>query len=378
MKWIFASAVLLAIGMIAAGVIAGNTLRARDALVREGILTKTVHEVERELRENGPEGADEILQRFIEADHGVAAIEVRTDSDLLAQAGTSPRGQPLQQSLFLGPGWRELAGPMQMGRGRPPFFVLIWPSPAIGDASRLAALMTWGSVIAALALLGFAAAAARGITARQQSASVEAERARLEVVSAAGAGLAHRIRNPLATIKATAQILESQCTNGSGRRARRIVDASVRIETLVDELLRFARPVEIHPEEIDLGETARSIVGDAKVSEAVRVHADREHVTSAIEELVANARAIDGEREPEVVVSRRGRQAVVEVRDRGPGLQIEAVRAFEPYVTTRANGTGLGLPAVRSLIRANGGDITIANREGGGCLASIILPAVSA
>jgi signal transduction histidine kinase len=377
MKWIFASAALLATGMIVAGVIAGNTLRARDALVREGILTKTAHAIERELRENGPDGADAVVQRFIEPDAGVAAIEVRTDSDLIAQAGTATPGEPLQQSLFLGPGWRELAGPMQRGRGHPPFFVRIWPSPAIGDVSRLAALMTWGSVIAALTLLAFAAAAARGLTARQQSASIDAERRRLEVVSAAGAGLAHRIRNPLATIKATAQILESQCANGSGERARRIVDASVRIETLVDELLRFARPVEIHPEEIDLGEAARSVVDGAEISTAVRVHADREHVTSAIEELVANARALDGQREPEVVVSRRGRQAVVEVRDRGPGLQIEAARAFEPYVTTRANGTGLGLSAVRSLIRANGGDVTIANREGGGCLASIILPAAS-
>jgi signal transduction histidine kinase len=376
MKWLLGSAVLLAIGMIAAGVIAGSTLRARDALVREGVLTKTAHEIERELRGRGPESAEEVLRRAVDAGNGVVAIEVRADERVLLRAGALPGGQPLEQPLFLGPAWRGLASAAHSPRGRPPFRLLLWPSPEIGDSTRVAALTTWGSIVAALALLAFAAGAARGIAARARAASLDAERRRLEVVSAAGAGLAHRIRNPLATIKASAQLLAPQ-PGVTGERATRIVEASVRIESLVDELLRFARPIEVHAEELDLADAARGIADRVDVSAAVRVRADREHVTSAIEELVANARALDAEHEPEVVISRRGRHGVIEVRDRGPGLQVDAARAFEPYVTTRANGTGLGLAAVRGLIRANGGDITLANREGGGCVATIILPAVS-
>jgi signal transduction histidine kinase len=66
---------------------------------------------------------------------------------------------------------------------------------------------------------------------------------------------------------------------------------------------------------------------------------------------------------------------VVEVRDRGRGLAIDAERAFDPYVTTRPEGTGLGLATVRALARANGGDITLAARKGGGCVARLALPA---
>ncbi|HQR68071.1 MAG TPA: ATP-binding protein, partial [Thermoanaerobaculia bacterium] len=50
-------------------------------------------------------------------------------------------------------------------------------------------------------------------------------------------------------------------------------------------------------------------------------------------------------------------------------------RAFGPYVTARPGGTGLGLPIVRALARAAGGDVTLAAREGGGCVARLALPA---
>jgi signal transduction histidine kinase len=288
---------------------------------------------------------------------------LRTPDRVVESAGEMGTGEPLESPLFLGPAWRDVGGGMHMGRGQPPFRLRLWPSPGVGDSSRVAALATWGSIAAALALLAFAVAAGRGIAARQRAASLEAERRRLEVVSAAGAGLAHRIRNPLATIKATAQVLGAPSGSAVRERAERIVEASVRIESLVDELLRFA-------------EAARNVAGTIESAGAVRVRADREHVTSAIEELVANARAFDA-REPEITVSRRGRHGIVEVRDRGPGLEIDAERAFEPYVTTRPNGTGLGLPAIRSLMRANGGDVTLGDREGGGCVATIVLPAVT-
>ena len=376
MKWLLTSAVLLAIGMVAAGVVAGTTLRARDEAVREGVLTRAAHDLERELRESGPQGADHALQQLVSGDARVGAVELRSDERLIQSAGQARTGTPLEMPLFLGPGWREIAGAPHMPRRQPPFHIRLWAAPGVGDSTAVASLATWGSIAAALALLGFAAGAARGVSARQRAASLDEERRRLEHVSAAGAGLAHRIRNPLATAKATAQLLASHGDTTVRERAARIVSASIRIESLVDDLLRFARPVDVHPEEIDLGEAARGVIASARESEPVRVHADREHLVSAIEELVANARAADPN-DPEVVVSRKGRYGVIEIRDRGTGLQIDAARAFEPYVTTRANGTGLGLAIVRGLMRANGGEVTLHDREGGGCIATIVLPAVS-
>jgi signal transduction histidine kinase len=378
MKWLLSSAVLLALALVVAGAAAGRTLRERDAAVREGVVVRASHSIERELRERGPEDVAEILRSFAATSGSVSAVELRARDHLIARAGV-PHGESLETPVFLGPAWRGMSGGspgMMMGGGQSPFQLRIWPARGIGDSSRVAAIATWGSVVAAVALLAFAAAAARGIQARQRAVSLDAERQRLEVVAGAGAGLAHRIRNPLATIKATAQILEPQLDEASRARAARIVDASVRIESLVDELLMFARPVEIRPEDVDLGDIARSIDPAAEAVERVVVKADREHVTAAIEELVANAHHA-GEGHPRIVVKRQGRSAVIEVRDRGAGLQLDASRAFDPYVTTRPDGTGLGLPTIRALIRANGGDVTLASREGGGCVATVELPAVS-
>jgi signal transduction histidine kinase len=107
------------------------------------------------------------------------------------------------------------------------------------------------------------------------------------------------------------------------------------------------------------------------------VRADREHVTAALEELIANAHHA-GDAHPKIVVRREGRCGTIEVHDRGGGLQLDPERAFDPYVTTRPDGTGLGLATIRALIRANGGDVTLTPREGGGAVAAIHLPAVSA
>lgn len=378
MRWLLAAAALLAIGLIVAGVTAGRTLEARDEAVRDGLLTRSAHTIERELREQGPDAARVVLRQAVQADASVVALELRRAGVVVAREGDVSQASPRTFPLFLGPSWRDVGGvPHLAGRGQAPFELLIWPTPDAGDASRVAAFATWGSVTGALALLAFAVVAARGIKARHDAATSEAERRRLEVVSAAGAGLAHRVRNPLATIKATAQMMGAQCEGPMRERAARIVDGSIRIESLVDELLQFARPVEAHPETLDLAEVARSVSTSVEVERAVMVSADREHLTSAIEELIANARAA-GDPDPRIVVTRRGRSGVIEVLDRGPGLQIAPERAFEPYVTTRPTGTGLGLAVVRGLIGANGGEVSIANRDGGGCVATITLPAVSA
>ncbi|HYN40593.1 MAG TPA: ATP-binding protein, partial [Thermoanaerobaculia bacterium] len=66
--------------------------------------------------------------------------------------------------------------------------------------------------------------------------------------------------------------------------------------------------------------------------------------------------------------------AVLDVADRGPGLDLDPASAFEPYVTSRPDGTGLGLAIVKALAVANGGSATIAPRPGGGCVASLSLP----
>jgi len=69
------------------------------------------------------------------------------------------------------------------------------------------------------------------------------------------------------------------------------------------------------------------------------------------------------------------RNAVVEVLDRGPGLAAEVrARLFQPYVSTKKRGSGVGLSLVRDMAEQHGGTITLEDRAGGGTCARLVLP----
>ena len=265
------------------------------------------------------------------------------------------------------------------GRGSSPVRLRLRATPALGKDSALARLVLAGGTAAALALVGLSLVAARGTAERQRRQAAEAENRRLATVARAGAGLAHRLRNPLAVVKGTAQLLETRVPEGERERVERIVTASGRMETILSRLLDFARPPEPQPVSFDLADLARDVAsrsGGATVraEDPVSVRADREHVETILEELLANARAFDSEGTIAVTVSVQGAHAVLDVADRGPGLDLDPASAFEPYVTSRPDGTGLGLAIVKALAVANGGSATLAPRPGGGCVASFSLP----
>ncbi|MFA6958464.1 MAG: HAMP domain-containing sensor histidine kinase [Thermoanaerobaculia bacterium] len=381
---LLAIALALAGSTIALGVVASKALRSRDSAVREGALLRFSQNLEQELRASDPESAGDVLAAFARQHAAeVASVELRARGRVVASAG-SGGVDATSVSVALGPAWRSLASGQGMSGqpGGPPFELILRANPQFGSERNIANAVFVGSIVAGAGLFVFAAIAAVALAQRERVVLAAEERKRLETTALAGAGLAHRIRNPLATIKGTAQMLEEQSADSSRERATRIVDAAVRIEALVDDLLRFARPVEAHPERVDLKAVAESLAArTSRVSvathDAVVAWADREHVESAVEELVSNARTFDPGT-VEIAVLTRGDRAVVEVRDRGPGLQIDASRAMEPYVTTRADGTGLGLPTIATLMRANDGDVLLEAREGGGTVASLVLPLAGA
>jgi two-component system sensor histidine kinase HydH len=218
---------------------------------------------------------------------------------------------------------------------------------------------------------------------RRRREEAEAESSRLATLARAGAGLAHRLRNPLAVVKGTAQLLAERAPERDRERVERIVVASERMETILSRLLDFARPPAPQKSSFDLSELCRDVVsrsggGAVKDPGAVLASADREHVETILEELLANARSFDPHGTVEVSVRRQPANVVVDVADRGPGLGLDAASAFEPYVTSRPDGTGLGLAIVRALAVANGGSASLAPRPGGGCVATLSLPAAEA
>ena len=378
------AAVLLGAGLTWLASVTSRTLRERNDAVRQGVLLRLGHDLESELREVGPGEAASTVERFL-ADHGreISGIALVGAEGVIAQSGRVGAGAQ-DQPAMLGPAWRPLGGGFGRGRGpgrgTPPTLRL-QPTETLGSAGRLARVVVVGAVVAALGLVTFSLFAVAGLAQRQRLAAAEAEHRRLEVLALAGAGLAHRIRNPLAAIIGTTQLLLEGATPPADARARRILEASQRIDALLGALLAFARPPEASPEVVDLAALATRVLGRTAgrarlvARGAVPAWADSEHVESILEELVANARAFDPDGELEVEARLDGHRAVAEVRDRGPGLAVDPERAFDPYVTTRPEGAGLGLATVRALARANGGEVTLASRRDGGCVARLVLPA---
>jgi signal transduction histidine kinase len=377
------AALTLGIGLTWLASVAARTLSERDQAVRDGLLLRLGHDLEAELRDAGPEDAQAAVRTFLAAHAGeLSGIEVAGPQGVLIREGTVGP-EAAEQRAMLGPGWRGAVGMMGGGHGPgrgPQALLRLQPTATLGSSGHLAPVILAGALIAATALAGFSVLGVAGLAQRHKLAAIQAERQRLEVLANAGAGLAHRIRNPLAGIKGTAQLLADGATAPVEGRARRIVEASVRIEALLGQLLDYARPPQPDPARVDLAALADEVAGRSGCrsrvthSEPVSAWADPEHVESIVEELLANAHAFDPKGEIEVTVRRDGNLAILEVGDRGPGLTLDADRAFDPYVTTRSEGTGLGLPIVRALARANGGEVTLRTRSGGGCVARLAIP----
>jgi signal transduction histidine kinase len=395
-------AALFGAALLGTAALASRSLRERDAAVRAGILSRAGHELETVLRGAGPEQAQPLLEAFLaERAQILAGVAIVGPAGSVASAGadgpggfevTAALGREWRPALFgpdagagrgSGGGYMGGRGPAA-GRGQPPIRLRLHPTPALGRESGLAKLVLAGGAFAAAALVGLAVFAARGIVERGRREAAEAEGQRLATVARAGAGLAHRLRNPLAVVKGTAQLLEGRVPQAERERVGRIVAASGRMETILSRLLDFARPPVPQPAPFDLAELAREVASrDAEGRGAspsvnadgpVKATADREHVETILEELLANARAFDPKGPIELTVRARRSRAVVEVADRGPGLGLDPASAFEPYVTSRPDGTGLGLALVRALASAHGGPAALAARPGGGCVASLDLP----
>jgi two-component system nitrogen regulation sensor histidine kinase NtrY len=163
--------------------------------------------------------------------------------------------------------------------------------------------------------------------------------------------------------------------------ALREVDSLTR---LAGQFSQYARLPEPSFETIDLLELARgsgALLGDGPVSVrsdpgTTAVRADPVLVSRALGNLLLNAREASAPDSPIEVVVVPGDGAVeIQVLDRGAGLPSDLRdRLFEPYVSTKKRGSGLGLSLVRDIARQHSGTVTLEDRPGGGTRAALTLP----
>jgi signal transduction histidine kinase len=206
------------------------------------------------------------------------------------------------------------------------------------------------------------------------------------------AGIAHEFRNGLATIHGYARLIDPALLSPSHATCLHgIREGTDALGQVVTNFLNFARPVPLTLSTVDLrGLAARAadeirgeVEGGGGSVEVLgtfpEVDGDEVMLRQALHNLCRNAaEACRAGRQPahiSIVGASAGDCCRVVVSDNGTGIEHAALeRIFQPFFSTRAGGTGLGLALVRKVVVTHNGRITAANREGGGAVFEMVLP----
>ncbi|MFO0661479.1 MAG: HAMP domain-containing sensor histidine kinase [Polyangiaceae bacterium] len=208
---------------------------------------------------------------------------------------------------------------------------------------------------------------------------------KLAALGRVAAGVAHEMNNPLGVIRGYVKTLHRKERDPDIAEVLATIDDEAEIcQRIVEDLLTYARVPALSRREIDTADLARDVVLRSEVDAASRrieidveralLNADPVRLRQVLVNLLRNAlEASSGV--VELVGRCRGVEYELVVRDRGSGLTAEArQRLFEPFFTTRAQGTGLGLAVSYGLVVAHQGSLIAVDREGGGTEMIVRLP----
>lgn len=224
-----------------------------------------------------------------------------------------------------------------------------------------------------------------------------AEEEKLAAIGTATARILHQIKNPLQTIVLHADILQDEriVSEASQRRevCEAIVGESQRLVDMLEELSVYASGAQrtLNPHACSLRDLLLQVAAAEQVEGAdtgVRMDtsqvreayilADPYYLRQAFENLVRNAReAMHGQPDAGIALSveREGATAVVRVADNGPGIEPEKLeRIFQPFVSTKGKGMGLGLAICREIVEGHGGRIAVQSTVASGTTFVIHLP----
>lgn len=219
---------------------------------------------------------------------------------------------------------------------------------------------------------------------------------RLQSLGELTAGLAHEIKNPLASLKASSAIIADEIPESSPRRKMVVILQKEidRLAALLERFLAFARPGKLTLAEVGLSHAVDQAVALVKPQADVRhvalhvdlqtpnlaIQGDPDKVTQILLNVLLNAVQFTPEGGQVAVQGTaqslsHGKFAVVGVLDQGPGIkEADRERIFDPFFSTRENGTGLGLSIASRLIDEHHGYIEVTNRPGGGSEFSLFFP----
>lgn len=215
----------------------------------------------------------------------------------------------------------------------------------------------------------------------------------LAAVGELAAGIAHEIRNPLASISGSVQVLSNELSVGSAekRLMEIIVSESNRLSRILEEFLRFVRPQERQVAVFDVAETVTEVIDLFRLSDEIsdahgitldvfpkssRLSGDRDQIRQIIYNVAKNAVRAMGAGGT-LTVQGREEEAWYSIRftDTGRGMGPEELaRLFTPFSTAFDGGTGLGMAIVRRIVEEHGGAIDAESRPGEGTTVTVLLP----
>jgi len=222
-------------------------------------------------------------------------------------------------------------------------------------------------------------------------------RQRLSSLGQFAAGVAHELRNPLATIRLRTQMSQRMKDEASiDRNSAVVLEEIARLDSMIERLLYFSRPIRLHLVKTSIRELCGKTV-DAwrERCEAVGVHlissipedlegcCDASKIRQVLDNLLENALhslAVVLPDRPTIQLGARTQEntLLIEVHDNGTGLEAEAVaHALEPFFTTKDTGTGLGLSISYEILQAHGGDLQLRNDASRGAIATLSFPTKS-
>jgi signal transduction histidine kinase len=233
---------------------------------------------------------------------------------------------------------------------------------------------------------------------RRADNTIRAQRERLvqsETFAAIGemsSAVAHGIRNPLASIRSSAELALDSRPSDWRDEARDIVEQVDRLESWIRRLLSYSQPLGGKAEPVQVGTLVQaSLAGFERELERRQIRttvdidgrlppvaADALMLEHVFTSLIANAmEAIERDGAIGVAVRRDGeRGLLVSVRDSGPGMTPKEVQgAFKPFHTSKPKGIGIGLPLARRIVQRFGGSIALASTPGAGTTVDVLLPA---
>ncbi len=210
---------------------------------------------------------------------------------------------------------------------------------------------------------------------------------KMAAVGQLAAGIAHEIRNPLASISGSIQMLGGSFTarQEEEQQLMRIVLREIdRLNNLITEFLDFVRPPVLKDDPVDLNQLIRDVLDMVKFNKALRtdvkqvvkfeatsvIAGHRDHLKQAFLNIIINAyQAMNESAQPELTISTAdvGGKVVVKFRDAGCGIDEKGLRKiFEPFHTTKPKGTGLGLAVTHKIIESHEGRIFVESTKGVG------------